>query len=180
MLLDREVPTGYARLWNEHYSQPLRQEASESDSVVIFRVGTELFALQTRLCVEVASMRPIRSLPHRRHGALLGLASVRGELLVCLSLAAILNTTAAVAAAPAAEAASRRLLVTDWPEGRVAFPVDEVQSVHRFGAQELAPAPATVAQSATSYSRGLLSYGKRTVGVLDADRLRRTINRCFA
>ncbi len=46
---------------------------------------------------EVTNLRPIHSLPHRRSGVMLGLANVRGELLICVSLAMLLGVAPAAA-----------------------------------------------------------------------------------
>ena len=63
----------------------------DTRSVVVFRVGSEWLALATSVFREVAALRTIHSLPQRRTGAVLGLANVRGELLICVSLGHLLG-----------------------------------------------------------------------------------------
>ena len=72
--------------WTSHFAQEQRIEQLDTHSVVIFRIGAEWLALPTPVFKEVAELRAIHSLPHRRGGVVLGLANVRGELLVCVSL----------------------------------------------------------------------------------------------
>jgi chemotaxis-related protein WspD len=176
-LLDKPVATEYSRLWAEHYAQAPQPMESESSSVIIFRVGLERFALPTRLCIEVASPRPIHSLPHRRGGAVLGLTNVHGELVACMSLAIMLNLT--TTSGPQAVTGGQ-LLVTGWPDGPVAFSVDEVTDVRRFPAREFKRPPATVAHAQAKYTKAILSSGEHTVGVLDEDLLEYTIKRSLA
>ena len=52
--------------------------------------------------IEVANLLPIHSLPHRPNGVVLGLASVRGELLVCVSLGQVVGAGAARGGRPRA------------------------------------------------------------------------------
>jgi chemotaxis-related protein WspD len=148
---------------------------------VLFRVGLEWLALPTALFQEIAALRPIHSLPHRRGGAVLGLGNVRGELIVCLSLAHVL----AIEPVPAggAEGVSRahqRLLVIQRDGQRIAFPVDEVHGVHRFHRRELQAVPATVARAAAAHTAAVLRWRDHTVGCLDDARLWATLNRSLA
>jgi chemotaxis-related protein WspD len=109
---------------------------------------------------EIVGLRTIHSLPHRRNPALLGLANVRGELVVCVSIAQLLTGEAATAS-------QGRLIVARHSSGRLAFPVDEVQHTHRYRPDELMPVPATVAKSASAFTKGLLLWQGRTIGCLD-------------
>ena len=179
-LLDSPAPTGYASLWTDHYAQSARQSESETRSVMIFRVGVEWFALQTLLCIEVASARPLHSLPHRSQGALLGLASVRGELVACISLATLLRVDPEPSGQSSRGSSTKRLLVAGWQDGSVAFPVDEVHGVHRFRLEEFKDAPATVAHSQAGYTKAVVSFEKRIIGLLDEELLGYTIRRSLA
>ena len=104
-LLDAEVPAGHLAERTAHFAEPANAESGEMRSVVIFRVAAEWLALPTALVVEVANLLPIHSLPHRSNGAVLGVTSVRGELLVCMSLRQVVGAEmVAVPSAPAAPA----------------------------------------------------------------------------
>jgi chemotaxis-related protein WspD len=174
-LLDSALPEGYARNWAAMLAQPPPETHADIVSVTVFRLGAECFGVPTRLCVEVASARPIHSLPHRRSQALLGVANIRGELVVCLSLAVMLGL--AGAATLARDADEQRLLVMRWPEGSIAFPVDEVLGVKRYGMSEFSRPPATVAHAQNRYTQSVLRWNQRTVGFLEDELLRRTVSR---
>jgi chemotaxis-related protein WspD len=176
-LLDKPMTVEHSSFWTQHHSQPLQAAESATRSVTIFRVGSERFAIDTLLCVEVAALRPIHGLPHRSGGAVLGLANVHGELVVCVSLPALLSLNAA--SQPQSGAAGR-LLVTRWHDGPIAFPVDEVANVRKFAAQHFKPLPVTVAHARVRCTGSVLSYGEHTLGVLDEALLGPAIRRHLA
>jgi len=167
-LLDGDAPAAYMADWTAHFARPKPEEHRDTRSVVIFRIASEWLALPTPAVMEVASVLPIHSLPHRQNGSVLGLASVRGELLVCVSLAEFVG----LASAPAGDRDPRgtgyqRLLVIRGEDIRVVCPVDEVHGVHRFSARALKDVPATVAKAPGTYSASLLAWRDHQVGVLD-------------
>jgi chemotaxis-related protein WspD len=147
---------------------------------LILRSGAEWLALPTAVCSEVVSDRAIRSLPHRRHTAVLGLANVGGELVVCLSLAALLGIQ------PAADGGVRRLLIVTGADAPTALQVDEVHGTYRFDARELvrsaalAPGAGTAAGPAGTHVSGTLRWRDHTVGVLDERALLARAARCLA
>jgi chemotaxis-related protein WspD len=150
-------------------------------SVFIFRIGCEWLALPTKVLDEVTDLRVIHSLPHRRSGVVLGLANVRGELLVCVSLEQLLGVEPlSVSKQQAQLLATRRLLVVRQAAERLAFPVDEVHGTQRYADHELKPAPSTVAKSAATYSKAILAWRDRTVGLLDEGLLFHSLNRSLA
>jgi len=111
----------------------------------------------------------------------LGVANVRGELLVCVSLQAILHLREDVPVGTSkTNSAPQSLLVVGWPEGAVAMPIHEAQGVNRFHEQDLKQVPATVAKAEATYTRAVLPLGKRMVGLLDTDLLCHTIGRSLA
>lgn len=178
-LLDRDLPPDYREEWTRRFAEKKAAAAAARKSVVIFHVGPEWLALPTPVFQEVAGPRVIRSLPHQRSPSVLGLASVRGELLVCLSLARLLGIGASGEARRGFPAHSR-LLVVGQHGSRFAFPVDGVHGVHRFAPQEVKATPAIVARDASTLTRGLLDWEGRTIGLLDADLLFSLMERSFA
>ena len=180
-LLDADLPAGHLEEWTGHFSRPQETTAAGMHSVVIFRIAAEWLALPTSVFKEVAALRTIHSLPHRRNGAVLGLVNVRGELLVCVSLAEVLGLDKIDP--PKAEkfhASHRRLLVISREGGRLVFPVDEVHGIHRCASEELKPVPATVAKATATYTKSVFAWQKKTVGCLDDQLLCYTLNRSLA
>jgi chemotaxis-related protein WspD len=176
-LLDRPLSAEYRREWTEHFAREKTLTTPARVSVVTFRIGLEWLALRTDIFQEVAERRSMHSLPHRRRGIVIGLVNVRGELLICAALDRLLGLESAV---PSPRHRVRtvfdRLLVSDWKGNRFAFPVDEVQGVHRLNQDEIHEAPATVSRAATRCSAGVFEWEDRTVGLLDAAALFEQLN----
>ncbi|WP_027818619.1 chemotaxis protein CheW [Paraburkholderia bannensis] len=143
------------------------------DGSLVFRVGAEWLALPASALRYVGEARPVHSLPHRRSAAVLGVVNVRGVLTLAASLAELLHidASAQTTATTGARIATPRLLVTEWDGEMTAFPVDDVEGVAYFGADELLPAPATLAHAAGRNVRGVFVWRGRSVGVLEPDAL---------
>ncbi len=178
-LLDRESPEDYVREWTERIAQEKQTIETGTVSVAIFRIGVEWLALPTRIFQEVAEQCPVHTLPHRTSGAVAGLANVRGELLVCVSLGAVLGLAVESGERTAARI-FKRLLVANRDGSRLAFPVDEVFGLHRYHPRELNAAPATLAQGKVSYTIGILPWRDKTVGCLDDELLFYTLNKSLS
>ena len=175
-LLDRDPPAGYVEEWTRLLARDQEMEAGVTDAVLVFRIGAEWMALPARRCVEIVAMRPVRRIPHRSNQVLLGLTSVRGELLLCFSLAALLGLEPAAAAA----GARPRLIVARMDRLSVAVPADEVMGLLRFHKDAVQAIPATVAHAVPQFSRGMLAEGRYKIGLLDEDLVFHALNKALA
>lgn len=180
-LLDTDPPPEYLDHWTRQIAQDKALTDLDARSVLIFRIGAEWFALPTAALQEIAGVRTIHSIPHRRDGVLVGLANIRGELLICISLRHVLGLEAAVEPSPEKhDVVGSRLLVIQREGNRAACPVDEVHGIQRFSPHDLGRVPATVAKAAATYTQAVLSWRERPVGLLDDQLLFHTINRSIA
>ena len=177
--LNRPLPAHYRRAWTEHFAREKVQASPSNSSALLFRISAEWFALPTRAFQEVAERRRVHSLPHRRQGLVLGLVNIRGELLLCVSLGHLLGVER-LQPREALRSAHHRLLVCNWQGSRLVFPVDEVQGTQRFHTQDLKAPPATVANAAASFTRGILHWQERRAGFLNAEALFAALNRSLA
>ena len=169
-LLDRPLPADYRLDWTRHFAQERRLPETGSASAILFRIQNDWFGLSTHNFQEVAERRPIHSLPHRSSGIILGLANVRGELVICISVGHLLQVNRNPSLA-SLRLSYRRLLVLQSEAGRLAFPVDEVHGPHRFSPQDLQNAPAALAVTGPRFVQGLLRWQEHSAGLLDADQL---------
>src|ERR671912_1379370 len=176
-LLDRVSPGGYIAEWTRHAALPETPAEPDRQSVLIFRVGAEWLALPSPVVTEVSEQRPIRSLPHRRKATMLGLVSIRGELLVCMSLARALGLDASTERRRQGHLVHARMLVLRSNNVRVVCAVDEVHGLHTFSGQALRDVPATVAKGATTHAKAVLTWQERSVGILDDQSLFQTFQR---
>ncbi|NYH17805.1 chemotaxis protein CheW [Paraburkholderia bryophila] len=195
-LLDRAIPRvdlalHEARVPAQAHRKHEGQNASES--FLVFRIGDEWLALPTPVFKRIVQTRPIHTLPHRQHRAVLGVVNVQGELLVCLSLAHLLGFDAGGAAQDQrnkhdgrndrnsrddrARHELPRLLVVSRGEEHAVLPVDQVDGVHRIALDSFCPPPATLSQAAAAHTRAVAPWRGMSVGLLDADALFDTLNR---
>ena len=164
-----------------HFAKPKHIEEGCSQSILIFRLDTEWLAVPTSIVDEVATPKPIHSLPGRRNHTVLGLTNVRGELLMSVSLALILNLPTSPESTRAGTPTSyARLLVLRRDSARVVCPVDEVYGIHRFSPSALRDVPATLARAGSRYSTKLLPWDGRSVGILDDQLLFYAVRRSVA
>jgi len=178
-LLDGAPPDDYTDQWTAHFAQPALLGHRDTESVVLFRLAAEWFALPTAAVEEIAPLKPIHSIPHRRTRTVVGIANIRGELLVCVSLAVLLEVEAAPPDRAGAQDAGR-LLVLRSGDVHAVCPVDEVSGVIRFDPRTLSDVPATLAHAANRYTKRLLSWRDRFVGVLDDQLVFYTLGRSLA
>jgi chemotaxis-related protein WspD len=176
-MLDRAPTLDYQREWTEHFARPKPERAAGKQSLVIFRIETEWLALPTPVLQEVAESRAIHSLPHRRRGVVLGLANVRGELLICVTLGRLLGLEKQ-ARKEKSLVIYDRLIVAHWEGRRLAFPVDEVGGIHH--SREVREAPATVLKASATFTRGVLAWRNHSVGCLDEELVFANLNRNLA
>jgi chemotaxis-related protein WspD len=174
-LLDRPLSADYRREWTEHFALEKKLAAPLKTSALIFRIGPEWLALPTQIFQEVAERRRIHTLPHRRQGIVLGLVNIRGELLICASLGRLLGLEPET---PRGQSRTvyDRLLVVASEGNRLTFPVEEVHGIHRFHRDDLKEPPATVAQSAQTYTQGIFPWREHTVGFLNPGLLFNTLD----
>jgi len=174
-LLDQPPPAGYLEQWAVQLAAPPRHEEVDTLSTVLFRLAGEPLALPTAAFVEAVEMRPTHRVPHRSGAVLLGVVNIRGELQLCVSLAALLNLQSMAEQPPSRP----RLAVVERDGARWVFPVDELLGVHRVPRRALAAPPATIAHDAAALTAALFDHDGARVALLDADqlfaRLRRAI-----
>ena len=181
-LLDRPLSSADVAEHTVHIARPATVDEQGPQTVLIFRVATEWLALPMRAVTEVAEVRPIHSLPHRRGGALLGIANVRGELLVCVSLRRLLalEEDGAAAASTTRHAVHQRLLVLGNRDIRAVCPVDEVHGIERVHTWDLQDLPDTVAKAAAKHTTAVIMWRDQSVGFFDDQVLFQALQRSLS
>ena len=169
-MLDRVPPDGYAREWAALLAEEKEEEARGTAAAVVFRLGEEWLALPTDAFKEVTEVGPVHTIPHRTNNILLGLVNVRGEIQLCVSIANLLGIEQTEPERPAdRHRAYPRMVVIQRGGDRWVFMADEIQGTCRFRPDELNNVPVTVANAAASYTKGVLNWQDRSIGVLDEE-----------
>jgi len=179
-LLDRDLPGKYLDETTEVVSAEKRTSDTGTESVLIFRIGLEWLALPARIFQEVTEPRRIHKLPHRVGGILRGLVNVRGDLILCVALDALLGTQVTAKADSSKNETAERLLVCNRKGSVLAFLANEVHGVQQYHPRELREIPATVAKAAANFTLGVLHWREETVGCLDDELLFYALNKGFA
>jgi chemotaxis-related protein WspD len=174
-LLDAELPPGYLAHWTQHIARERLVADADTQSVVVFRVGIDWLALPTAMFKEIADGRAIHTLPERRGGLVLGVANVRGRLVVCVSLRKVLGIDD-----EPEHRATERLLVLAWASESIVCPVSEVHGVHHVHARDLCEPPGSIAKAATKYTKAVLRWENKSVALLDQELLSHTLERSLA
>jgi chemotaxis-related protein WspD len=165
-LLDRPLPERYREEWAEYFGGQEGLREPGNVSALLFRLGPEWLALPTQVVSEVVERRPIHSLPGREKRLVLGIANIRGELVMCISLGHLLGLEA-TASPETLRLTHARLLVSSWDSRRFVFPVNEVSGPHQFNSQEMLRPPATVCKFEAAYSQSVVRWREQSVGLLD-------------
>ena len=172
-LLEREPPADYLREWTQALAEAKDEEqAEETLSVLIFRLGREWLALPTHVCQEVAEMRPIHTLPHRSGPVLLGLVNIRGQIRLCVSLRELLGVEPADDSGRTTQHKNPRCLVVIAAESdHWVLLVDEIHGIQRLHRSAVRDAPVTVAKAAPGLTQGVIDWRDTGVGYLDDELL---------
>jgi len=179
-LLDRLQVEQMDDSWSESgLAEPVQEQDAGLSSWLLFRIGEEWLALPTALLEEITELRGIHSLPHRKNAVLLGITNIRGALVTCISLAAMLNI-ATDSKMPARQELLQRMLIVRRNGQTTAFTADEVHGTLRVAVSEQQPVPTTLTHAAGHFSRAVIQWNGHSVGLLDQELLFHTLNRSLA
>jgi len=174
---DRPRDAEYERECGQAVAQRAEAVRRSTSSAVVFGVADELFALDTRCFVEVAEARPVHRVPHRTHHAFRGIVSIHGQLELCVSLEELFGLNRSKSHE---QQSSRMLVVKDAGNRRWVLSVDRVYGIAQIDEQEVARAPATLAQRASRHVSGTLVWQGKRIGRLDGVALLASLNGCVA
>lgn len=168
--LDQEMPGGFLEERTSVMAQPKELVRLDTISVMVFRLSGECFALKTIFFQEAAEPVRYHTLPLKVNRVFRGIANINGELLLCLSIAHLLELTFD-SPGDSAPVTYERMLVVGRDGQRFVFPVEQILGVHRIALEDLGEVPATLSRSARALTRGIFLLNGRPVGLLDEDRL---------
>lgn len=168
--LDRELPGSYLEERTAVMALPKETARVGTLSVMVFRLASECFALKTIFFEAAAEPSPIHTLPLKVNRIFRGIANVNGELLLCISMADLLELTIE-SDREALPVQQERMLVIGRDGQRFVFSVEQIRGVHRIVPEDLGDVPATVSRSARSLTRGIFLQDGCPVGLLDEERL---------
>jgi chemotaxis-related protein WspD len=170
VLLDREIPDPHRTAWTSLVSIPKAAEKEDRAPMVIFRIGAEWLGIPVELVREITPLHRIHSLPHRSGRGLLGIVNIRGELQLCVSLQSLFELNAGDGSGREPRVFPR-MIILETGRDRWACPADEVQGIYRVRPADIGTLPVTIGRSAARFTRGVLSWADRSVGIVDGKSL---------
>ncbi|AMP09786.1 cheW-like domain protein [Collimonas arenae] len=172
-LLDR-LQTDDLSYNGEQQAEDEQQDGASLKSLLLFRIGEEWLALPTVLFEEVTELRPVHGLPHQKNATVLGIANIRGELVTCVSLAAMLGVDNK---RTQTTETTTRLLVVQRHGHATAFSADEVYGTLRVATAAHQSVPTTLPRGAGHFTRAVIQWNDHSVGLLDEELLFHTLDR---
>jgi chemotaxis-related protein WspD len=168
VLLDRPVDAAYLIERARFVAEPMPRAGDIVLSAVVFEVGTEAFALESKAIVEVTEARAPHRVPRRSNAIFRGLVNVHGQLELCFSLAGLLGVDEPSTAAGGA----RRVVVTELDGRRAVLLVDRVRGSQHYEQAAFTGVPASSGRRALPLVRSILVDGGSRIGLLHTENLR--------
>jgi chemotaxis-related protein WspD len=174
-LLARTPPAEYLASWSRALTRTLFDGTrGEERAAVVFRLGDDLYALDVAHVREVHRPRRVHRVPGRSNEVFRGLVSLRGELVLCADVHALLGAERPPRALPTGRIVKALSDGQPW-----AFEVDDLLDVHRYDAAQVTQPQVTVAKAAVHFTDGLLPLRDRHAARLDPARFFAGLSRCL-
>jgi len=167
-ILDRNLPPGYTEERTVVMARQKEMARLGTLSVMVFRLQDERFALKTIFFQEASEISPVHTIPLKANRVFRGVVNVNGDLLLCISVADLLELTGEMGGETAGKVCERMVVVSR--EGnRFVFAVNEILGVYRISPEDMRDVPATLSRSTRALTRGIFTVDGRNIGLLDED-----------
>lgn len=167
-LLDRELPDDYIHENSLTYSHSSQLTSKQDISCLIFRLGTEWYAIKTAILNEIHALAEVHSIPHNKQAALEGLVCINGEMEICISLAQLVTGSSPK---EIHQRIKSRLVLISLDSGTYAFKACEVLGIYPINANILKPPPACVMQARHKITESVFSYKNKSIGLINKSHL---------
>ncbi len=178
-LFDREISEDFLKEWTENLTGVKEVEPHDSISVIVFRIKNEWLAHRALYLQETTNIRPVRRVPLRTNNTFRGIVNINGELLLCVSLADLLEYAPQEDKEDADVIVYRRMVVIDKGGQRYVFPVDEILGIYRIPLSDLREPPVTLSRSPVTVIEGVFELDQKKIGLLGEDKLINALKRCL-
>lgn len=146
------------------------EEKKETISLLVFQVGNELLAIETRFVKEVKKGKRVHHIPHRSGSMLLGLVNFNGVLQLCIALHRLLEIGTKLDV-------FKKMVAIEKEGDLWVFPVDEIEGILTLNRSDIENVPTNILKSAVNYLKGIFKIENKVVGLLDEELLFIGINR---
>lgn len=171
-VFERTAPSGYLTEWRKAIATKGVEDQESTNSVLIFRVKQEWYALPTEILSEVANERPIHRIPRNMNRFISGIVNINGEVKLCYSLEELLDIKVATRKSDNFEQHQiKRLIVINLGDSQYVFLVNEVMSLQWYGESDLTPLPSTLNVNNAELLLGSVRKAHLQVAVFDIAKL---------
>ena len=175
-VLDRLAPVGYLKDWRQTLAVKKKDQAIGTQSVLVFRVSDEWFALPAVCLHEIAEKRSIHRIPRNINTDIAGVVNIGGEVRICYSLKSILGINDQCEAENKNKSvATGRFIVALLAGQYYVFFADQISELSLYNSGDVLPVPATLKYKGKNFISGVIRHNKNNVAVLDADMFQRNL-----
>ena len=144
-------------------AQTREQSLREEDTILLFRIGGERFALPAKSVLNVFPITKVRKVPHRTRPPFRGLCCYEGAIL----LTGLLHVVLDMPVDKTANAKLRRMIVIGSEEASWAFEVDAVDAIRKVDPSQFRNAPSTIPKNAASCTNCIIPLDDGDAVLLD-------------
>jgi chemotaxis-related protein WspD len=176
-LFDREVSDDFLEEWTKNLTGIKETEALDTISVIVMRIKNEWLALKTIFLQETTNLRPVHRVPLRTNNVFKGIVNINGELLLCISVADLLEYAHEEDKWKDDTIIYKRMVVINKDSERFVFPVDEILGIYRIASSDLKEPPVTLSKSPMTFIEGIFNLNEKKVGLLGEDKFIHALKR---
>jgi len=170
-VFEKIAPSGYLSQWRKEIAVQATSDDSKSNSVLVFRVGCEWFALPADVLSEVANEREVHRIPRNMNRYIAGIVNINGEIKICYSLKELLGLSGEVEEDKYdVRHNPKRLIVIELSEIQYVFLVDEVKGLHWYSDSDVLPVPATITTENALLLLGAVNQFDHQIAIFDVTR----------
>ncbi|MFW5489508.1 MAG: chemotaxis protein CheW [Desulfovibrio sp.] len=167
-LFDRPMPEGETDLWARLLAEEKLVPPTGLVSAIVFKLRQEWLALPTRCFVEIMDMCTVRAIPGRSNPVFRGLVNYGGELVPCMSTAALLGILAGKKNSGENMLSQERMAVVSHNNEQLVIRIDEILGVVRYQPGGLREPPATLRDDSKRFTVGILTQKRFGGGQMGA------------
>lgn len=169
-LLDRPISAAELDVNAERASRAAGSQRSTTTGLLLFRLDHEVLSIPAKMLRRVTQHARSRSIPHISGAIVRGLCNVRGELVLCADLRALLGFPLPTHDQDARNDV-RRMIVIGPADNTWAFEVDALIGIERLDDASMRPPPVTVRYALAGFTAGMADIDGRHVTLLDGERV---------
>lgn len=174
-LFDSAANINYGTEWRD-VTRTAEQPFVRAESYMVFRLGREWLALDSRVIQQINEAGATHSIPHRDPSHLRGVMNIHGELLPWINLEGLL-TTSMSENDDVRWKLPHRCIVVGSDQQRFVFSINAVEGMAR--PEQLREPPAALLSGRRNFVDAVFEWLGRSVGRLNGDTLLRAFGECL-